>query len=96
MDNSKFCIFTLEKDMNEFREYREKFTKYDNKLKTCCGSIIFRSCDKEKRKIYYDKYVEKMIYIETTYGENFKQNKFNIIPQATAYYNNLPSAPELN
>lgn len=95
MNNTKFCIFTLEKDMEEFREYRENYTKYDNKLKRCCGSILFRSCDKEKRKIYYDKYVDKMIYIENTYGENFKLNKSNNIPEAKVIDNNIPSAPQI-
>lgn len=50
MDNeNRFSVFLLEKDVMEYREYREKFNKYEQKLNTCSG-FFFKSCYTEKKK----------------------------------------------
>lgn len=70
MDNeNRFSVFLLEKDVMEYREYREKFNKYEQKLNTCSG-FFFKSCYTDKKNQYYRKYINKMSYLEKKYRCN--------------------------
>ena len=47
-DDNRFSIVLLEKDILEYREYKEKYSKYENKLKTWLA-LIYKSEYETKR-----------------------------------------------
>lgn len=106
--DNRFSIVLLEKDILEYREYKEKYSKYENKLKTCLA-LIYKSEYETKRNFFYNKYIKKMRYLERKYRCNNIYTNYHSqlegnnalpaykdenynIPQAVV----IPSAPNLN
>ncbi len=70
MDNNRFSILILEKDVLEYNHYKQKFNEFDSKTRSI-WCIFNKFCNKSKiqdEKMYwYKKYIGKMKYIEENY-----------------------------
>ena len=75
-DENRFSIVLLEKDILEYREYKEKFNKYEYKLKTWLA-LIYKSNYERKRNLYYNKYIKKTRYLERKYRCNNIYTKYH-------------------
>ena len=83
-EDKRFSIVNLEKDVNEYMNYRSKYYFYNNKLKK--PFIIRRRTYKKKEKQYYNLYINKMKYLEETYRRTNNYTKYH------AQLEKLPSA----
>jgi hypothetical protein len=83
-EDKRFSIINLEKDVNEYMNYRSKYYFYNNKLKK--HFIIRRRTYKKKEKQYYKLYIKKMKYLEETYRRTNNYTKYH------AQLEKLPSA----
>jgi len=83
-EDKRFSIVNLEKDVNEYMNYRSKYYFYNNKLKK--PFIIRRRTYKKKEKQYYKLYIKKMKYLEETYRRTNNYTKYH------AQLEKLPSA----
>ena len=83
-EDKRFSIVNLEKDVNEYMNYRSKYYFYNNKLKK--PFIIRRRTYKKKEKQYYNLYIKKMKYLEETYRRTNNYTKYH------AQLEKLPSA----
>lgn len=71
--DSRFSIINLEKDVNEYMNYRSKYYYYNSKLKKFF--IIRRRTYEKKEKLYYYLFINKMKYIEETYKQTNNYTK---------------------
>ena len=83
-EDKRFSIVNLEKDVNEYMNYRSKYYFYNNKLKK--SFILRRRTYKKKEKYYYNLYINKMKYLEETYRRTNNYTKYH------AQLEKLPSA----
>ena len=83
-EDKRFSIVSLEKDVNEYMNYRSKYYFYNKKLKK--PFIIRRRIYKKKEKQYYNLYIKKMKYLEETYRRTNNYTKYH------AQLEKLPSA----
>jgi hypothetical protein len=83
-EDKRFSIVNLEKDVNEYMNYRSKYYFYNKKLKK--PFIIRRRTYKKKEKQYYNLYIKKMKYLEETYRRTNNYTKYH------AQLEKLPSA----
>ena len=105
-DDNRFSIVLLEKDILEYREYKEGYNKYEKKLKSWM-SLVYGVQYEKKRNFYYNKYLKKMRYLEKKYRCNNIYTEYHSqlegnnalpayddvnIPQAVV----IPSAPSIN
>ena len=74
-EDKRFSIVNLEKDVNEYMNYRSKYYFYNNKLKK--SFIIRRRKYKKKEKKYYNHYINKMKYLEETYRRTNNYTKYH-------------------
>lgn len=83
-EDKRFSIVNLEKDVNEYMNYRSKYYFYNNKLKK--SFILRRRTYIKKEKYYYNLYINKMKYLEETYRRTNNYTKYH------AQLEKLPSA----
>lgn len=71
-DKNRFSVFLLENDVAEYIHYKKKYNDYhlklfDKRLSTLPARIIRNKLYIKKHKMYYDKYIKKMKYLEEHY-----------------------------
>ena len=66
MDENRFSILLLEKDVLQYVKYKNKFNEYEQKCRVwyrCCH----RKTDATKKASYYLKYIQSMRKLEQKY-----------------------------
>ncbi len=97
-DENRFSIVLLEKDILEYREFKNKYNIYEKKMRSWL-SLIYKSSYEEKRNLYYNKYLKKMRYLERKYRCNNIYTKYhsdlegnNALPAYEEHSHKLPQA----
>lgn len=71
-DQNRFSVFLLENDVAEYIHFKNKYNYYhlklfDKRLSTLPARIYHNKRNLKKHKMYYDKYIKKMKYLEEHY-----------------------------
>jgi hypothetical protein len=80
MENNRFSILILEKDVLEYNYYKTKYNEFESITKVRWYNIFNKKQKQEEKMYWYNKYIGKMKYIE----ENYR--KTNIYTQ---YHSNI-------
>ena len=98
-DENRFSLLQLEKDVLKYVDYRKKYKYFESKFAES-NEIEDIEMNKEIRDYWYNKYINKMAYLERTYRRtnvytNYHRNLENQNQSQTQNYdfNNLPLAP---
>tara|TARA_B110000967_G_C18825889_1_gene531354 strand:+ start:184 stop:615 length:432 start_codon:yes stop_codon:yes gene_type:complete len=65
LDNNRFSVFLLEKDVLEYHNAKNKYNEYDEQYHSC--TIESKDEYKQKKSYWYKKYISKMKYLEENY-----------------------------
>ena len=107
MSNDRFSVMILEQDVLEYHNYKQKYNDYYEQHKN--ASFENKAELKEKRDYWYNKYINKMRYLEknyrktTIYTDYHRKLENKLRPRRHTFNNNpmhgqlppLASAPNL-
>tara|TARA_A100001015_G_scaffold296018_1_gene375707 strand:+ start:566 stop:937 length:372 start_codon:yes stop_codon:yes gene_type:complete len=65
INNNRFSVYLLEKDVLEYVNYKNKYNEFDEKYGTC--EYHEKDFYKQKKNFWYKKYIGKMKYLEENY-----------------------------
>ena len=95
-NENRFSLLQLEKDVLKYVECRKKYQYFDNKL-SVISSQEEKAINKENRDYWYNKYINKMAYLERSYRRtNVYTNYHRQLENQCLNYNNLPEVPTHN
>jgi len=90
LDNNRFSVLLLEKDVLEYHNAKNKYNEYDEKYHSC--SMELKDEYKQKKSYWYKKYISKMKYLEENYRKTniytryHSQLEHGYIPQQVNNY----------